>query len=282
MPLTEHSNAKGTAALNKGIKILTAIAEAPNQLTVRELSEATELPRPTVYRLLAALIEAGLVRQSRASHAYQLGNTLLSIAHRALDQIDIRDIAHEHLETLRDETGETVHLAVYHKGQMLYVDNLESQERVRMSCSLGASMPLHSTAVGKSFLSFLPESECESMLPQLALTNVTGKSIISLDALRTELDLVRMRGWATDEEENERDIFCFGAPILNREGRPVAAVSVSIPRYRLRANVEPIYVEPLLRTTQAVSRILGYVPRPATHPSRTDLTPQKGKLMKAR
>src|SRR3954469_12812304 len=172
--VASESEAKGTAALSKGIRVLTAIAEAPRQLTARELSNTTALPRPTVYRLLAALVQAGLVRQSATGHTYQLGNTLVTIAHRALEQTDIRDIAHEHLVALRDETGETVHLAIFHNNAMLYVDNLDSPERVRMACSLGASVPLHNTAVGKVHLAFLPDKERESVLAQLPLTRVTG------------------------------------------------------------------------------------------------------------
>jgi DNA-binding IclR family transcriptional regulator len=259
--LTQDSSAKGTAALSKGIKILTVIAEAPRQLTVRELSEAVALPRPTVYRLLATLISAGLVRQSATGHTYQLGNTLVTIAHRALEQTDISDIAHEHLVALRDETGETVHLAIFHNNAMLYVDNLDSPERVRMACSLGVSVPLHNTAVGKVHLAFLADKEREAILAQLPLTGVTSDSITSLDELRTEIAEAQLRGWATDEGENERDIFCFGAPVLNREGRPVAGISISVPRFRMRAKVETSYVEPLLRVTSAVSRILGYMPR---------------------
>jgi IclR family KDG regulon transcriptional repressor len=261
--LAKNSETKGTAALGKGIKILTAIAEAPRQLTARELSDAIALPRPTVYRLLAALIEAGLVRQSTTGHTYRLGNTLVAIAHRALEQTDIRDIAHEHLMALRDETGETVHLAIPHNNMMLYVDNLDSPERVRMACSLCVSVPLHSTAVGKAYLAFLPDKERETMLAQMTLTAVTGQSITSPDTLRLEIAETRRRGWATDQEETERDIFCFGAPVLNRDGRPVAGISISIPRFRMRPKVEAAYVDPLLRTTSAVSHILGHRPRPA-------------------
>ncbi|MCP4615442.1 MAG: IclR family transcriptional regulator [Bradyrhizobium sp.] len=252
---------------------MTAIAEAPGKLTVRELSEATSLPRPTVYRLLSSLIESGLVKPSASGHTYQLGNTLLMIAHRALDQTDIRDIAHEHLVRLRDQTGETVHLAVFHNNMMLYVDNLESRERVRMTCSLGVSVPLHSTAVGKAYLAALPAQERDAILDQLSLTNVTGKSITTLDALRAEIATATSHGWAADEEENERDIFCYGAPVLNREGRPVACISISIPRFRMQAEVETAYVGPLLETSQAVSRILGHFPRPATSARRQERPP---------
>src|SRR5215218_1069761 len=80
---------KGAAALNKSIKLLTAIADADVPPSARDLSDRTMLPRPTVYRLLAALTEAGLVRKSSGGRTYQLGATLLTIAHRALDQIDI-------------------------------------------------------------------------------------------------------------------------------------------------------------------------------------------------
>jgi IclR family KDG regulon transcriptional repressor len=259
--VASESEAKGTAALSKGIRVLTAIAEAPRQLTARELSNTTALPRPTVYRLLAALVQAGLVRQSATGHTYQLGNALVAIAHRALEQIDIRDIAREHLMTLRDDTGETVHLAIPHNNMMLYVDNLDSPERVRMACSLGVSVPLHTTAVGKAYLAFLPREECEVLLAQMPLARVTGQSITSADMLRREIALTRRRGWAADEEETERDIFCFGAPVLDRTGRPAAGISISIPRFRMRTDVEAAYVAPLLRSTAAISHILGHRPR---------------------
>jgi IclR family KDG regulon transcriptional repressor len=264
--LSQDANTKGTAALSKGIKVLSAIAEAPGKLTVRELAEVTALPRPTVYRLLSALVDEGLVRPSKNGHTYQLGNTLVTIAHRALEQTDIRDIAHEHLVALRDLTGETVHLAIFHNNTMLYVDNLDSPERVRMACSLGVSVPLHSTAVGKIYLAHLPEAERDAILSQLALTQVTGHSITSVNALRSEIADAQARGWSTDEAENERDIYCFGAAVLNRDSRPVAGISISIPRFRLRAKVEATYVQPLLNTAAAVSRILGH--RPATGESR--------------
>ena len=249
---------KGAAALNKGIKLLTAIADAETPPSARDLSDQTMLPRPTVYRLLAALTEAGLVRQSSAGHTYQLGAALVTIAHRALDQMDIRDIAHEHLLKLRDDTGETVHLAVFSNDAMLYVDNIESRERVRMKCSLGVSVPLHTTAVGKAYLAFSPDEQRDSAIERVQLDEVTGHSITSRETLRTQIAEAARRGWTTDEEENERDIYCFGAPILGRRGNAVAAASISIPRFRLRPLVEKDYVAPLLEATGNISRILGY------------------------
>jgi DNA-binding IclR family transcriptional regulator len=255
--VTTDFEPRGTAALTKGINLLTVIAEAPEPLTVKQLSDAVALPRPTVYRLLAALVKSGLVRRSAAGHAYQIGHTLIGIANRALEKIELRDIAQEFLLALRDETGETVHLAVFHNNAMLYVDNLDSPERVRMACSLGATVPLHNTAVGKAHLAFLPEAEREAILADLKLSRVTGRSITSLARLRNEIKQTAERGWATDEGENESDIFCFGAPVLDRIGRPAAGISISIPRFRLRDGIETAYVEPLLRTTAAVSDILG-------------------------
>ena len=89
---------------------------------------------------------------------------------------------------------------------------------------------------------------------------MTGHSITSRDALRAQIADAARRGWTTDEEENERDIFCFGAPILDRRGNAVAAASISIPRFRLRPMAEQAYVAPLLEATTSVSRILGYRP----------------------
>lgn len=259
-----HDAVKGTAALSKGIAILTAIAEAEDPLTVRELSEQTAVPRPTVYRLLAALTEAGLVRAAATGHTYKLGTRLITIAHRALNQTDIRDIAHEHLLRLRDVTGETVHLAVFTNDGMLYVDNIESHERVRMRCSLGVTVPIHSTAVGKSYLAFSTDTERERVLARLRFGDTPAQHTVGLARLRAEIDDTRQRGWAIDEEENERDIFCFGAPIMDRTGTVVASVSISVPRFRMRANVEKAYVAPLLHIVGGISKMLGHTPSAGT------------------
>jgi IclR family KDG regulon transcriptional repressor len=218
----------------------------------------TGLPRPTVYRLLAALERQGLIRHNNSGGSYRLGPTLVMFAHRALEQTDIRDIAHEHMESLRDATGETVHLAVFNKGEMLYLDKVESRERVRMACIVGASVPLHTTAVGKSYVAALPDDRREALIRAMKFVRVTGRSIASADHFRTQIAEVRKQGYAIDEEENERDIVCFGAPILKQLGAPLAAISVSVPRFRLREDRRNAYVRPLLQSCDRISRLLGF------------------------
>jgi len=261
--------AKGTAALSKGVKLLNAIASAESAPTARQLADHTGMPRPTVYRLLAALKREGLVRQTENSGAYRLGPALVVFAHRALEQTDIRDIAREHIEALRDITGETVHLAVFNKGEMLYIDKVESLERVRMTCVVGASAPLHTTAVGKSYLAALPDSERERIIEGLDFVAVTDHSITTAEAFRAQIRRVRTDGFARDEQENERDIVCFGAPIIDRLGAPVAAISVSVPRFRLNDAPLTAYAAPLLETCQHISSLLGA--RPGTWPQPAEL-----------
>lgn len=250
--------AKGTAALSKGIRLLNEIAGAQTNLTARQLSEATGFPRPTVYRLLAALKREGLVRQSGHNGAYRLGPALVMFAHRALEQTDIRDIAREHLEALRDATGETVHLAVFNKGEMLYIDKVESRQRVRMACVVGASVPVHTTAVGKCYVAALPDDQREALIKTLKFTRVTDRSITTADDFRRQIALVRENGYAVDEQENENDIVCFGAPILDRLGYPQAAVSVSVPCFRLRHDRRDAYTAPLRQACTRISKLLGF------------------------
>ena len=256
--------AKGTAALSKGIKLLSAIAGAPNDPNARQLADSTGIPRPTVYRLLSALKREGLVRQTDTGGAYRLGPAMVVFAHRALEQTDIRDIAHEHMEALRDTTGETVHLAVLNKGEMLYLDKVESLERVRMTCVIGASAPLHTTAVGKSYMAALPDDQRDRLIEDLKLVSVTEHSITSADDLRAQIQRVQALGYAMDEQENERDLVCFGAPILDRRGAPVAAISVSVPQFRLHSDPEHVYAKPLLDTCRHISSLIGS--RPDTWP----------------
>lgn len=162
------------------------------------------------------------------------------------------------MEALRDATGETVHLAVFNKGEMLYIDKVESRERVRMACVVGSSVPLHTTAGGKAYVSALSDELREDLVRTMTFTRVTDRSITSRSAFLEQIERARADGYAIDDQENERDIVCFGAPIRDRTGAPLAAISVSVPVFRLREDRQDAYVAPLLEATRRVSTLMGF------------------------
>lgn len=249
----------GTAAFSKFMHVLQLVADAAEPMTTGALTRASGYPRPTLHRIVGALLAEGLLRESGAA-TFELGPRLIQLASRSWGRSDLRVAAGEELRRLRDTTGETVHLAVPSGTRMVYIEKLESPSAVRMASRIGTSVSMHSTAVGKAYLAVLTEAQREALLPQLELTRYTPNTVVKLDALRRQLKTVQARGWAVDDEENEADIYCYGAPILSASGAPMAAISVSTLRFRQKDDPQRAYVEPLLAACQAISGSMAATP----------------------
>lgn len=226
------ASVQGAASFTKFMTVLQIIADAPGALNIAQLTKRAPFPRGTVYRLVSALIAEGLVTQAEEGGAFRLGPRLLQFAAKTWEDSDLRTIARDFLVSLRDATDETVHLAVPSNGQMVYIDKLVGSNRVQMKTSIGGQVELHSTSVGKAWLSGLPDERLKVMLKGLALKRYTAKTYTTPAALLDELKRTREQGFAFDDEENEPDIRCFGSPIFNRAGEPVGAVSITMPVYR--------------------------------------------------
>jgi DNA-binding IclR family transcriptional regulator len=145
---------------------------------------------------------------------------------------------------------------------MVYIEKLESPSAVRMSSRIGASVFLHSTAVGKAYLAALDDDACAALLAGLPspLPCPTKRTTVEPAALRAQIAEARARGWAMDNEENEAGIHCFGAAIRNAQGRPVAAISVSTLLFRQKADPQSAYVEPLLEACRIISQRVAQAP----------------------
>ena len=139
---------------------------------------------------------------------------------------------------------------------MVYVDKLESPQNVRMISRIGTRVNLHSTSVGKAYLAALDSAVRENILAQLQLTRRTEHTITNLDQLRDELAQTQQRGFSLDWEENELDIRCFGAAILDCGGQPIGCVSVSVPKYRYDSIDTKLFQTAIRATVDTISKSL--------------------------
>lgn len=242
--------------------VLQLVADADGPVNVASLMRASGYPRPTVHRIVAALIAEGLLGENERGATLALGPRLIQLASRSWGQSELRLAAVDELKQLRDITGETVHLAVPSGRDMVYIEKLESPSAVRMSSRIGASVFLHSTAVGKAYLAALDDAACAALLADLPfpLPCPTSRTTVEPAALRAQIAEARARGWAMDNEENEAGIHCFGAAIRNAQGRPVAAISVSTLLFRQKTDPQSAYVKPLLEACKAISERVAQAP----------------------
>ncbi|CAM5220922.1 DNA-binding IclR family transcriptional regulator OS=Castellaniella defragrans OX=75697 GN=HNR28_001222 PE=4 SV=1 [Castellaniella defragrans] len=250
----------GTAAFSKFVHLLQLVADSDRPCSIAELSRLSGYPRGTVYRTVAGLVAERLLATSLHEKGYVLGPRLVELASRSWGRSELRLTAVDELTALRDATGETVHLAVPNDTNMVYIEKLESPSAVRMASRIGTSVSLHSSSVGKAYLAALDETACEQIVQRLAYPRYTSHTVASAEQLRAQLRVIRQRGWSQDDEENEEGISCFGAAIVDGDGRPVAAISVSTLRFRQKPDPLRAYVEPLLKACAAISRRIARVP----------------------
>ncbi|MCL6285594.1 IclR family transcriptional regulator [Ruegeria sp. 2012CJ41-6] len=246
---------QGTQSFSRSIELLQHIVDRSEPPSLRDLVEERSLTRPTIYRLLAGLEAEALIVQT-ADRRYKAGPRLINLARHSLAQTDIRETARDLLETLRDKTGETVHLAIRCGDGLVYIDKIESHETVRMSSTIGTFVPLHSSGVGKAYLSALPVQSFQSLLANMTLEAITPYTTTDPAALEEQIETCRRQGYVFDSQENEAGIACYGAAIVGDRDDPVAAVSVSVPLFRL-SKEQKRYTGPLLECVNNISNRLG-------------------------
>jgi IclR family KDG regulon transcriptional repressor len=247
----------GTASFSKFMRVLDTIALGDDTAwTVNALSLKLGYPRPTIYRIVEALVAEQLIVQKGNGQCFGLGPRLVSLASRALESSDIRQLCKDHLFDLKELTQETVHLAVPDRSEMTYIDKLESPKAVRMNSRLGSRVTMYSSSVGKAYLARLDPAECDALIQTLDFKVFTDATLRTPQALRKEVEQIRRQGFAEDREENEKDIFCFGCAITDKQGRPVACVSLSIPAFRMSADRTGSYIKPLVDACAAISKTL--------------------------
>ncbi len=219
--------------LQRGLHVIEALADGP--LTVRQISERIGLPRQNVYRIAVTLVEAGWVTTHPQSGAYSLTRRAWSIAHRSLDAGDLREMWAPTVRRLA-ATGDTVHLAVYEAGEVVYIDKAEGKNPVRAYSQLGGRAPAHCVATGKVLLASLQPVDLDDLLDG-PLISATPATIVDRAMLRKHLEGVRQRGFATNLGEWRRDVGGVAVPILSPTGTVVAALGFSAPLYRLKRNI---------------------------------------------
>jgi len=245
--------------VRKALSILDALATEREGIGLTSLANRLSLNKSTVYRLLSALRDYGLVEQISPNGRYRLGLKLIYLASQVLAGLEIREVAHSYLIALRDQTRESVRLGVIDRGDVVYVDYAEGPEKIRLHTYPGTRAPIHASSIGKAMLAFLPWDEVERLIAEHGLPRLTPNTICDLETLRTHLDQVRAQGYAVNDEESTLMVRSVGAPIFNAQGRPIAGIGVSGPAFRMTPERLQSIVPSLKDAAAKLSAQFGYV-----------------------
>ena len=248
--------------IERASSILDILGQSPNGISIRELSSKIKLPKGTIHRLLSSLSYFGYVRQDPKTRNYLLGFKLVELGNLLLNQLDLRKEAEPFLKDLAERTKETVHMVLLDRNEVVYIDKVETDQHtsgLRMASRVGLRNPAHSSAVGKVLLAHFSEEELNNFTKEKGLLKRTENTITDPGRLREHLSIVRTQGYAIDDEENEKGIRCVAAPIYNEVGKPVAAMSISGPAFRITKKViQESLKKEVMETALKVSQRLGF------------------------
>jgi IclR family KDG regulon transcriptional repressor len=252
-------------SLQQAMKVLDALLEARTPLKLEEISALTELPKSTAYRITANLLQGQYLVETE--EGYWLGLKMMRFGALVEENLDLKQQASPLLARLRDQLNETVHLGVLdHEMRVVYLEKLSGGHAIGLMASrVGITVPIHCTALGKMLAAFRPEHEIRDWIRSHGLKPYTEATITSEEAFFRELAELRLRGCAVDHAEYEPGVHCIAAPVRDRTGEVVAAISVSGPHTRMP---EPLLgssmAQRAVETAAEISRALGYFATPTT------------------
>ncbi|MCT9932857.1 IclR family transcriptional regulator [Planotetraspora sp. A-T 1434] len=235
------------------VRILEALAASPQKLSLSELQQRVGYPRSSLHALLRTLAELKWIESDETRLAYGIGPHALLTGTAYLDKDPALPLAYETLEDLRAEVGHTVHYARRDDAHVLYLASRESREELRVISRVGRRLPAHVTALGQALLAELTDYEVTATLPE-RLEGITPHSYTDRAALISELDRVRMRGWAYEREQGTTGVACVACAVDYRIPA-TDAISCSMPAGLPDDQVEKI-TDALVRHTRKLAATL--------------------------
>lgn len=245
-------------SLQRAFDLLDIVGGSESPMTLKEIAIESGLPRSSAYRFLRNLEYRGYLRCDEKGQ-YHLGLKFLFLQQKGEQKFDLKNLARPYLEKLSQITRETVHLGVLFEDRVLYVDSIESVQLIRMVAQVGSTIGVYCTSLGKALSMNLKDDEIRSILGKEPMTKLTSWTLTTEAKFLEAVQQARKDGFALDERESSPDSRCVGAPIYDREGRIVGAISISGPISRMSGDfLKETVVPALLRETQEFSYSLGY------------------------
>jgi DNA-binding IclR family transcriptional regulator len=242
-------------AVERALDVILCFKSNTPELTMTQISELVGINKSTVHRLLATLEGIRFVERDPVSGVYRPGIRLLQMAFLTLDHNNLRRLVSPFLHDLCNQYRENVNLSVLDETDVVYVDVIESTQRVKLAAVPGQRLPAFCTASGKAILAFVPEDHVRRILER-GMAKYTCNTILSKELYFEDMLRTRARGFALSEQEFEEGINAIAAPIVNSSGRPIASVSIAGPAYRLTRErmieIGPVFISQIKKFAQEV------------------------------
>ena len=239
--------------IDRSAKLLDAIGQYEDPVSLKILSADTGLHPSTAFRILGSLGEVGFVEKDTAGH-YMLGRKLVHLAGKVKRGVDLRAQALDIMQDLRDALGETVNLTVREGDEVIYIERVTPNRMMRVEQVIGSRAPLHVTAVGKLMLAELGDSFIAAYSDRTGLDSYTSHTITSVDKLKSAVYLAHKQGFAYDNEEAEEGVGCIGVLLYGPDHDVIGGLSISAPIERRKDE----WIDLVKQAGNTISERLGY------------------------
>jgi IclR family acetate operon transcriptional repressor len=247
-------------SLNKAIDILVNLGQVPEGMSLPDISLMVGQPKSTIHRLLTALEGRRFVRYEPDTRLWKIGVEAFAVGSAFLRNRDITGFARPVMQALVNDSGETASLYVEDDGEIVCISQIECRQTMRVIARPGGRARMHASGSGKALLAFVSDEHLNEVVERHGLQAATEKTIKSPQALRLNLEGVRRKGYAVDDEENALGIRCVAAPVFDHTGEVIAAISISGPSARIVDHRIPPLGERVRAAGQSLTKAMGGVP----------------------
>jgi DNA-binding IclR family transcriptional regulator len=251
-------------SVERAFSILKLFIHGEREISASEISEELGLHRSTTFRFLATLTSSGFLEHNTENGKYRLGVASLELGTVFLRHNSLREIALSVLEFLRDESGETVHLAILDNHEVVYLEKLAGLHPIGlMSSRVGGRSPAYCTGLGKALLAFISAKKIEELYRSSEIIRHTDNTITDYEQFLTKMEEIRAKGFAVDDQEHEDGVMCIAAPVFDQDG-VVAAISIAGPSERIQSKMADERLEEMVKKAAAmISSKIGGKVRPS-------------------
>ncbi len=211
--------------VDRALAVLEMLAIQP--MNIQELEVKTGWNRTTVTRLVQTLAAREYIEKAETTNRYRVGLKVVEIGSIRLNQMELKTEAIPFLRELSQKLNQVCHMGQLSHGEVVYIEKIEPIASIRMYSAIGKRVPMHTTALGKMLASDLADDEILSILERKGMRRYTDHTIVDEKAYLEEIARVRSQGYATDNAENEADIYCIAAPVKDYRGIIIAAISTT-------------------------------------------------------
>jgi IclR family KDG regulon transcriptional repressor len=240
----------------KGLKVLEALASSTGPRTLTDLANQCGMSKSNAHRLLGTFEACGYVRRVAETRSYESTLRLWEMGLRIFSRLDLRAVAVPHLRELAAVTEETVHLSVFDRGEVIYIDKVDGVHAVRTYVNIGDRSPAYCSSTGKAMLAHMPEETIRAVGSNIQ--RFTDKTVSSLEELQAHLRRIRDQGYSVTSGEWRAGVLGFARAIRSPSGQVIGAVGVAGPEERMRQSDPQKFIDAVLMAASRIEHDLGF------------------------